>query len=326
VSPPTPSQHRRTGVRPILVAGGANLDRVARCLAPLAMASSNPVAVAECFGGVARNVAENLARLGLRVRLLTAVGDDLPGAALLSHARRQGVDPRGSLSVKGASTGTYTALLRRGGELVVGMADMAVMARLGPGTLRRALPRRAAPGTVVADLNLPRATVAALAGRARRAGGRLVVVAVSEPKMDRLPRSLRGVAALILNAGELGARVGRPLAGRAAVAAACLEVLDQGAEGVVVTLGRGGVTCCDASRRPHHLPALRARVVDVTGAGDAFAAGVVASLEERPVDLLGACRAGQRLAALTLASRASVAPGLGPAALRRGRSRRRIHR
>jgi pseudouridine kinase len=311
----------RPALWPVLVAGGANVDRVARCLGPVAMASSNPAVLTESFGGVARNVAENLVRLGLPVELLTAVGDDVQGAALLRQAKALGIGTRACLVVKGAATGTYTALLNPDGELVVAMADMAVLEALTPAALPRG-PRWASARTRVADLNLPPRLLAALLEDARRQGAAVVVVAVSEPKMERLPASLEGVSTLILNAGELATRVGRRLDRPGALAAACLEVLDQGAAGVVVTLGSAGVVCCDGARAPRHLPAPRARVVDVTGAGDAFAAGVVAGLDRDPTDLVRACRLGQRLAALTLGCRASVAPTLTPAFLR-GRGSRR---
>ena len=102
---------------------------------------------------------------------------------------------------------------------------------------------------------------------------------------------------------------------RAAVMAACLEVREQGAKGVVVTLGSEGLICCGAMGKPRHFKAPRCRIVDVTGAGDAFAAGVVASLAQDPDDLVRASRLGQRLATLTLGCRSSVAPTLTPAFL-----------
>ena len=299
-------------VEPILVAGGSNLDRVAKSLGPVAMGSSNPVVLKESFGGVARNVAENLARMGLPVRLMTAVGDDLQGAALLKHARDLGIDTGASLVVNGGSTGTYTAMLRPDGEMVVAMADMAVLEALTLDALHSRRNLWASTRTRVVDLNLPKALLSVLIEDSRQSGATLIAVAVSEPKMNRLPESLEGVSTLILNAGELAARVGRRLKDRAAAIAACLEVLDQGAKGVVVTLGSEGVLCCGPTRKPRHFKAPRARIVDVTGAGDAFSAGVVASLARHPDDLARACRLGQRLAALTLGCSSSVAPTLTP--------------
>jgi pseudouridine kinase len=302
-------------VEPILVAGGANLDRIARSLGPVAMASSNPVSLLETYGGVARNVAENLARMGLPARLMTAVGDDPQGVALLKHARDLGIDTVPSLLVNGASTGTYTAMLRPDGEMVVAMADMAVMDAWTLDALHGRRNLWATTRMRVVDLNLPKTVLAALIEDSHRSGAVLIAVAVSEPKMQRLPESLEGVSVLILNAGELSAWVGRRLKDREAVMTACLQVLDQGAQGVVVTLGGEVVLCCSAARTPKYFRAPRTRVVDVTGAGDAFSAGVVAGLASHAHDLVRACRIGQRLAALTLGSHSSVAPTLTPAFL-----------
>src|SRR5689334_4028315 len=72
--------------RPIVCVGAANLDRKLRSCAALALHTSNPASQSESFGGVARNIAENLARLGSTVALLTAIGADSAGAALLDHA------------------------------------------------------------------------------------------------------------------------------------------------------------------------------------------------------------------------------------------------
>lgn len=63
------------------------------------------------FGGVARNVAENLARLGLRARLISLVGDDGDGRALLDDLVSHGVDAPQVERVRGASTAAARALV-----------------------------------------------------------------------------------------------------------------------------------------------------------------------------------------------------------------------
>lgn len=301
------------GAEPILVAGGANLDRVARCKGPVAMGSSNPVSVQESFGGVARNVAENLARLGLPVRLLTAVGDDAAGAALLRQARELGMDTAPTLVAADRPTGTYTALLQPDGEMVLALADMEVMERMSLEAFRSRRSHWARIRTRVADCNLPAEVLAALM-EDRRPEVELILVAVSEPKMARLPERLEGVSLMILNRGELAVRVGHPLKTRRALQEAVRELHAQGVRRVVVTLGPEGVLCFDGAKATF-LPAPPVDVVDVTGAGDAFSSGVIASLVRHPADLLRACRLGLRLAALTLVSASSVAPSLSPALL-----------
>lgn len=284
--------------RRVACIGAANIDRKLSALGPLRMGTSNPARQHESFGGVARNVAENLARLGAEVSLVTAVGDDTAGRALAAHARSAGIDMRATV-LAGASSGTYTAVLDASGDMALAMADMALYEQMTPEMVLGALP---AADLVVADLNLPRETVAALIGPVQP----LVVVAVSEPKMARLPADLHGLRLLVLNTGELGARLGRDVSGGAGIAAACREVQAQGARDVVVTGGAAGVwfTAGDEVR---HLDALPVEVVDVTGAGDAFAAAVCWALVNDDSDLEAACRAGLNLAAQALARMGSVA-------------------
>lgn len=298
--------------RPILCVGAANLDRTLRAQGALAMGTSNPASGAESFGGVARNIAENLARMGAAVSLVTAVGSDSSGRALLAHAESLGIDTRGCLRLDDAGSGTYTAVLDGEGQMVVALADMALYDRLTPAFLDTRQQQRAGASLIVADLNLPLESIAALQRDAARDSVALIVVAVSEPKMNRLPASLAGIRLLILNEGELAARLGRPLNGDAELAAACRELQAQGAEDVVVTLGARGVLFTVPGGGAQRLDAPPAEVVDVTGAGDAFAAAVVLSLHSGGSDLALACRRGLQLSAMTIACRQTVCPQLAP--------------
>jgi len=300
--------------RPVTCIGAANLDRKLRSLAGIALHTSNPASQSESFGGVARNIAENLARLGTPVALLTATGKDSSGAALLAHAQSLGIDTGGTLQVDDLASGTYTAVLDQDGEMVVALADMALYDRLDAAFVESRQARIAASALVVADLNLPLETVDAVVAQARRVDAPLVLVAVSEPKMARLPRDLSGVRLLIMNRGELAARVGRELGSETELDAAVAEVRAQGARDLIVTRGAEGVIFTRGSDIVR-LYAHGAEVVDVTGAGDAFAAAVCWSLLQDPDDLELACRRGLKLSALTLGVAETVHPQLGPGSL-----------
>ena len=301
--------------RPILCIGASNLDRKLRSTGKLVLGTSNPGSQDESFGGVARNIAENLARLGAPVALITAVGNDASGRALLAHAEDAGIDTRGALRLDGVSSGTYTALLDQDGEMVVALADMALNERLSPDFLATRAQQRAGAALVVADLNLPMESITVLLADAVRDGVPLVLVAVSEPKMARLPEKLRGLRLLILNEGELATRVGRPLDNDAAIGAACAELQRQGVQDVIVTRGARGVmyTCAAAPSGLMRLDAPAVDVVDVTGAGDAFAAAVCWSLHsagEDSDDLGLACRRGLQLSSMTIECQQTVCPAL----------------
>lgn len=311
--------------RPVLCIGAANLDRKMRTLATLQMGTSNPVRSEEVFGGVGRNIAENLARLSIPVALLTALGDDAAGHALQTHAEDAGIDMRGSLHLSNTSSGTYTAVLDEHGEMLLAMANMQLYEQLTPAFLHSRQPQRAAAALTVCDLNLGHDSVQALLADARQDAGQtgstaapLVIVAVSQPKMAHLPQDLTGLRLLILNRGELETRVARALPTAFDLRAACREVQRQGVRQVVVTCGSEGVyfTDGDTQNAPiEHLAAREVDAVDVTGAGDAFSAAVCWSLYHDSSDLKLACRRGLKLAAMTLESAATVSPLISAGAL-----------
>jgi pseudouridine kinase len=295
--------------RPIVCLGAANLDRKLRSNATLKMGTSNPARQDESFGGVARNIAENLARLATPVSLITVIGDDSSGSALLAHAEAAGIDTRGTLKLQGICTGTYTAVLDDHGEMMLALADMALYESLTPEFLATRQPQRMVGALTVADMNLPKETLASLLEDARRDAIPLVIVAVSQPKMARLPEDLRGLRLLILNQGELETRAGHALKTEADLLAACRLVQSQGAQDVIVTRGGTGVVYTSAGGIAH-LEAPDAHIVDVTGAGDAFSAAVCWSMFHGSEDLLLACRRGLRLSAMTLECEETVCPYL----------------
>ncbi|GGC82311.1 carbohydrate kinase [Undibacterium terreum] len=306
------------GENPVVCIGGANMDRKVRTLGALQMGTSNPVSQHESLGGVARNIAENLARLGAPVSLLTALGDDAAAQAMLAQAESVGMDMRGSLQLAGSASGSYTAVLDDLGEMVLALSHMQLCDELTPQFLASRQPQRAAAAMTIADLNLPEASIRLLLQDAARDAVPLVLVAVSQPKMARLPADLHGLRLLILNQGELEARVGKTLENEEQIAEACRVVQQQGAQDLIVTFGGDGVLYTSPNTSPlgvQRLAAPKVAVVDVTGAGDAFSAAVCWSLSREPGDLALACRHGLTLAAMTIQSAATVCTDLTPASL-----------
>lgn len=288
---------------PIVCIGGFNIDRKLRLLASALPGSSNPCEAHETPGGVVRNVAENLARLGLPVALVAAVGDDAGGRLLLEQAAAVGIDTQAVIRLRRQASDSYTAVLAPDGSLALGLAAMPLVERLNPWALEASKALRAGAALVVADGNLPTDAWPLLLAEARASGVPLVGVAVSEAKMERLPHQLSGLHLLILNGGELACVAPEP-----AVAFAALHA--RGVARVLVSQGAAGLLLSEPGRAPRHWPAPDVPVTDVTGAGDALSAGVCAALLRDPADFDAAARLGLDLAALTLQTEDSVHPDL----------------
>jgi pseudouridine kinase len=176
----------------IVCCGGAALDRSYHAHAPLRFGTSNPVSSKLGFGGVARNVAEILARLGVATSLVTAVGDDEAGRALLRHCRELGIDTSHVVRSAQHATAEYAAILAPDGGLVVGLAAMAIFDALTVEALEPPWPHLASAAWVFADCNLPAPVLRALMAQRRGASFRLAVDAVSAPRSRASAKTCRG--------------------------------------------------------------------------------------------------------------------------------------
>ncbi len=287
----------------VICIGGAAIDRKYQALRPVAAGTSNPVHGARAHGGVARNVAENLARLGVEVELITCVGRDEPGRDLTEHLSDAGVDIGGVMAVEGGRTAEYCAVLEPDGSLAVAVADMAIFDWLTPGQLEPFARRLEDAAWLFADCNLPADTVRYLLEIARTSACRLAVDAVSVAKSARLPDDLSGIDVLFLNSDEARAILGGETESLDDTAGA-LRL--RGAERVVLTRGHEGCLAAgpDGLLR---VPAIAAEIVDVTGAGDAMVAATLARLVAG-ASWKDAVEAGTRAAAATASSQESVVP------------------
>lgn len=290
----------------IVCLGGAAVDRVYRLAAPAVAGTSNPATVGGSAGGVARNVAELLVRLGTPVSLVSVVGDDEGGRSLLADLASLGVDTAGTVTIAGAATAEYAAVTDPSGDLVIGVAAMGVLDRLDAALVDANTDRLRAADWVCADCNAAADGLAALIALRRGAGFRLAVDAVSTPKVRRLPADLAGVDVLFLNADEARALsgTGESEATTAGPAALADAVLARGAGSVVLTLGASGALVA-SSAGTLAVPAAPATIAEVTGAGDSLIAATLWRLAAGD-ELDAAVRFGSALAALTLEATGSV--------------------
>lgn len=281
----------------VLVVGGANMDVGARTARPLLAGDSTPGHIHHAPGGVGRNIAENLARLGVAVQLATLVGDDAFGAQLVASTAAAGVDLSLTERVVGLRTATYLSLHGPDGDMALAVNDMAILDQLTPNWCATHLPAAGLTSVQLLDCNLPEPTLAYLLAREITS----VVDTVSVAKCERLRPWLSRVALLKCNRLEAQAMTGCSTNTVAQALEAAQALVRLGAQRSIVTLGADGVCWCDQDGHPHFRAARGVAVVSTTGAGDALLAGVVAALQ-RGQALAQAVAYGMVCAEITLSS------------------------
>lgn len=296
----------------VLVLGGANMDISDSTTQPLVLSDSNPGRIRCAPGGVARNVAENLARLGNTTRLLAAVGDDLYGRSLLDTTRQAGVDVHGSWVLAGEATSTYLSLHGPDGDMAVAVNDMGILECITPERLAPCAPWVQQAAALVVDCNVNAQALEWLF--ANRGATPVFVDAVSAFKCVRMLPWLAHVHLLKVNRLEAQALCHFGIHDDADIerAAQCLHAL--GVEQVVLSLGERGVYWSDRNAGQDWHGALPCSVVNATGAGDALMAGLVHAFVAQQ-DLRASIPFALGCAALTLTSEQANHPGLSVAAV-----------
>lgn len=259
---------------PIICIGGANIDRKFNITERLIEGTSNPVTSDTSIGGVARNVAENLGRIGEDVLLLTTSGNDAEWQHIESLSR-----PFMNLDyvehISSESTGSYTALLDKDGNMTMGFADMSVYDHITPNFMIKNTYLLNKSKCIIADLNCPKETLEFLCSYVEKRDINLVLIAVSGPKMKRLPHNLHAVNWLILNKDEVESYLDRKVNNETELQECMNQIIKLGVQNLIVTTGKDNIYYKSDSESHIFDVSTVEKVIDVTGAGDAFSAGLI---------------------------------------------------
>ncbi|NLE50626.1 MAG: ribokinase [Chloroflexi bacterium] len=295
---------------PVVVIGATGIDIKGRAVEPLQLGTSVTGIVRSSRGGVARNVAENLARLEVPTVLLSAVGQDHDGEYLLDHTTAAGVDTSRVLRLPAAHTGSYVSLLDQDGHRVYAIAEYDIISAISPSYLQSHRRVLADASMLVIDANLSPRALATVFRLARRYAVPVCADPTSNVLATKLIPHLAALQMVAPDAQEAAILCGAPDAPATSEEAidTAQRLVSLGVEVAIVTLGEMGLAYSDGSSAGH-IAALNTSVVDRAGVGDALTAAVIFGLlNEMPTD--EALRLGIAAAALTLRTRESVHPDL----------------
>ena len=294
----------------MLVIGATLLDTKGKPTAGLEPGTSNPAHIRRVRGGTARNVAENLSRLGAEVLLISAVGDDHTGQQLVSQTKAAGVDTSYVLTVPDYNTGSYIALLDESGSLSVAMDDVRVIETISPGYLyqNRRLFRDAC--LIMIDGSLLPATLATAVKLANQYEIPLCADPSSARLTGKLAPYLSDLHLIVPNEVEASALADVDFSGFNPDTSmeTALLLMRRGVYMAVITLSDFGLVYA-TSDETGYIPARYSQMADSTGTGDAVTAAIIFGLINN-LPAIESIRLGAAAASLTLQSEETVVPDL----------------
>nr|XP_046249295.1 pseudouridine-metabolizing bifunctional protein C1861.05 isoform X2 [Scatophagus argus] len=337
----TPHQRKHSSGSDIIVIGGINVDFIAKGKSKtLRFGQTNTGSVCQSFGGVGRNIADSLSRLGRKPLFISATGRDSHGDAVFNYCKH--MNTSGVARLEGQSTATYCVVIAESGEMSLGLGDMDIHQQITEQYVSQFEKQLSSAPLVCLDGNIPVSTIDYVCSIASEHNINVWYEPTDSEKACKpfLSDSWKSLSYSSPNLAELctmNKTLGIPtpevlpnsLDEVLSVAVALSRPLLEHIHCLVVTLGDNGLLLCgehesgSVNLQPRkqkrgrqlcalHYPALTVtaeETVNVSGAGDSLAGALIAGiLQQRDTD--SCARMGLLAARLSLTSPHPIAPML----------------
>ena len=255
----------------ILTIGGTNVDIQGKSYGTVVRYDSNPGAITISFGGVAKNIAENVSNLGISSKLITALGDDIYGRDIKEYLKKQSLDITDILFLKNQNTSMYVSILNDDKEMEMAVSSMDICKNITPEFLDSIRKIVTNAKLIVLDTNLEEETLRYLAFLRRKPN--LILDTVSTKKAAKVKDFIGRFHTIKPNKIEAEILSNMTIYSNDDLLRAGEYFLHKGVKKVFISLGSKGVFYMNEEKHGT-IKIPRINTVSSTGAGDAFVAGI----------------------------------------------------
>ena len=256
----------------VTVIGGSNMDIQGFPNNPLVMYDSNPGKVDISMGGVGRNIAENLSRLNVNTKLISAIGNDLYGNTILSECKNLNIDVNDCLVSDEYSTSIYVSILNNSKDMQLAISHMDIIEKLDESFIHSKHKSIDDSKAIVIDTNLSNEAIDFITRTYSHLP--IFVDTVSTAKCLKIKDILDRFEGIKLNKYEAETLSGIKIENLDDVKKSCEFFINKGIKNVFITLGGDGVYCANTDKAVH-IPGVKINIINATGAGDAFMSGIM---------------------------------------------------
>ena len=254
----------------VFVIGGANIDIQGTSFSRLVTADSNPGLISYSFGGVGRNIAENLALLKNNVVFVSAIGNDLFGKDMYQYCNSIGMDMSYCVQAEQNSS-TYLAVMDENSDMALAINDMRILEHIDAELISKVFTEIQSDDILILDTNLTEEMIGYILSNCPC---RVYLDPISSVKAVKIQPFLDKIFMLKPNHLEASELSGIELTDAASYVKVLDYFLANNVKEVVVSLGKDGVIVADANEKfwiKHEF----VKMQNATGAGDSFLAGYV---------------------------------------------------
>lgn len=226
---------------------------------------SNPGKIKISCGGVARNIAENLARMDVSVKLITALGEDMYGKKIIEESKLCGIDISDSLVLKDSLTSMYMAIMDEDGDMKLALCDADIVERISIDFLKSKHHIFNNSKIIVLDTGLRKEVLEYVVTNYKNIP--IFLDPVSIRRSTKVKNLLGYFDTIKLNRHEAEYLSDMSITSRDDLARAGNYFTSRGVKNVFITLGSEGVYFKN-NDTSEYIPSQRVHVVNATGAGE----------------------------------------------------------
>lgn len=257
--------------KPVICIGAALVDELFHATSEMLLATTNDATVTKTAGGVSRNIAQQLALLGVPVQLISVVGNDSDGDWLKKVSLDAGVKLDAMITKEGL-TGKYTGILNVDGSLFSAFLTNAAIHLITPEHLQNHIELMRSASYILADANISVDTAEWLMNFSNENRIPFILEPVSVPPARKFRHvELKGLFLITPNEDELPVMC----SDQASMTQMQIEeLLERGVEQIWLHNGKMGSALYKKEKAiTLHAPDIE--VVDCTGAGDGSLTGFI---------------------------------------------------
>lgn len=289
----------------VSVIGGTNIDISAQSYSSLRDYDSNPGKVNTSFGGVGRNIADNLSRLDQDVELITVLGDDFNSEEIKRNCKSLGINISNSLMIPNSPTSTYISILDDNNDMKLAISAMDLYDNLTIDFIKSKKEILDESKLCIIDTNIPEETIRYIVDNFSIP---LFLDCVSTTKALKIKNFIGKFHTIKPNRIEAEILSGIDIIDQNSLEKCTNFFIQKGVKQVFISLGEKGVFYSNGETSGHMKP-FKTEVVNTTGAGDAFMSGIAYSYLEN-LDIIESCKNGIACAAIAISSEKTISDNM----------------
>ncbi|AEB75141.1 PfkB family carbohydrate kinase [Clostridium botulinum] len=254
----------------VTVIGAVNVDIIATSDSILIDDDSNPGKVDISYGGAGRNIAENISRLGVKVELITVLGDDVHAQEIEKNCRTLGIGLKHTMVIPGENTSTYICINDKEENRKLAISDMEIYSKITPEYLSTKLEIINRSSLILIDANLSEKAIDFLC---ENCCVPIFVDAVSTKKAVKLKNIFSSIYSINLNRMEAEILSGIKIINYDDLKKCSDILIKYGIKNVFISLGKDGVYYANYEENKK-MPYYSSNIINNIGCGNAFISGI----------------------------------------------------